>query len=71
MKPADVAALLKVLRRAKVAKFQMEGNSLAVEFEGAPEPEERESAIGFQIDQAEDDDEDEDNDLNFERVREK
>lgn len=69
MKPADVAALLRVLRRAKVAKFQMQGNSLAVEFEGAPEPEERESVIGFQIGQAEDADEDEDNDLNFERGR--
>lgn len=50
----DLAELLKVLRRMKVGKFQMEGNSLAVEFLEASSPEQKEDAIGFRVEQEED-----------------
>ncbi len=54
MRTKDLAELLKVLRRMKVGKFQMEGNSLAVEFLEASSPEQKEDAIGFRVEQEED-----------------
>ena len=52
MKTRELAELLKVLRRAKVAKFQMDRTTIAIEFiKAAPPPGEATAAIGFNVEQ--------------------
>lgn len=52
MKTRELAELLKVLRRAKVAKFQMDRTTVTIEFiEATPPPSETTAAIGFNVEQ--------------------
>lgn len=68
MRAKELAAILKVLKAAKVARCEIKGSAIAVEF--VPPDNERvdTSAIGFQIQQ---DDDDEEADDGYVRRRQK